>query len=140
MPYCGLLEVAMKKLTIFLARLLGLFTVLIVAALALRGSAVVEAAVANQPVMLTYGMTSLAIGLAMVLAHNVWSGGVLPVVVTLVGWLILAKGLMLLVIAPDALAQFYGKMHAGENLYLYLPSFVIGLYLTWAGFAARLDR
>jgi hypothetical protein len=25
-------------------------------------------------------------GLAMVLAHNVWSGGPLPVIVTLIGW------------------------------------------------------
>jgi hypothetical protein len=25
-------------------------------------------------------------GLAVVVAHNVWSGGALPVVVTLVGW------------------------------------------------------
>src|SRR5215471_10798892 len=103
----------MSKLTVFLARLLGLFTILIVAILAYRGSATVEPAVANPPVMLTYGMISLAIGLAMVLGHNVWSGGALPVVVTLVGWLILAKGLLLLVIAPDALAQLYGKMHRG---------------------------
>ena len=41
----------------------------------------VETAVANQPVMLTYGIISLAISLAMVLGHNVWSNGLLPVVV-----------------------------------------------------------
>ena len=128
----------MSKLTVFLARLLGLFTILIVACLAFRGSAMVEAAVANQPVMLTYGMISLAIGLAMVLGHNVWSGGVLGVVVTLVGWLILAKGLLLLLLAPESLVQLYAKMQHGDNLYLYLPSFVIGLYLTFAGFAVRL--
>jgi hypothetical protein len=37
-------------------------------------------------------------GVAMVVGHNVWSGGALPLVVTPVGWLILAKGLLLLVI------------------------------------------
>jgi hypothetical protein len=73
----------MSALTVFLARLLGLFTVLIVIALVFRGPAMVEAAVADQPVMLTYGMISLAIGLGMVLGHNVWSGGLLPVVVRL---------------------------------------------------------
>ena len=41
----------MSALTVFLARLLGLFTVLIVIALVFRGPAVVEAAVADQPVM-----------------------------------------------------------------------------------------
>lgn len=127
----------MSKLTVFLARLLGLFTILVAATLAFRGSALIEDAIADQPVMLTYGMISLAIGLAMVLGHNVWSGGLLPVVVTLVGWLILVKGLLLLLLAPDALAQLYGRMHHGENFYLYLPSLVIGLYLTFAGFAAR---
>jgi hypothetical protein len=103
--------------------------------LVFRGPAVVEAAVADQPVMLTYGMISLAIGLGMVLGHNVWSGGLLPVVVTLVGWLILAKGLLLLALAPDTLAHLYGRMHRGESLALYIPSLVIGLYLTVAGFA-----
>jgi len=127
----------MSQLTVFLARLLGLFSILIVAALASRGSAMIEAALANQPVMLIYGTISLAIGLAMVLGHNVWSGGLLPVVVTLVGWLILAKGLLLLVLPLDALTELYRRMNSGQSLYVYTPSLVIGLYLTWAGFAAR---
>ena len=60
-----------------------------------RGSAIIETTVADRPVMLVYAITSLAMGIAMVLGHNVWSGGALPVAVTLVGWLILAKGLLL---------------------------------------------
>jgi hypothetical protein len=75
----------MSRLTIFLARFIGLFTVLLVVALSVRGSAMVETAVADGPVMLTYSIISLAVGLAMILGHNVWSGGALPVVVTLVG-------------------------------------------------------
>ncbi len=92
----------MSRLTVFLARFIGLFTVLLVVALLLAGSAMVEAALADGPVMLVYAIISLAAGLAMVLGHNVWSGGALPVVVTLVGWLILAKGLMLLFVTPEA--------------------------------------
>jgi hypothetical protein len=130
-------EVRMPRLTVFLARFIGLFTVLLVVALLVRGSATVEAAVADGPVMLVYAIISLAIGLAMILGHNVWSGGALPVVVTLVGWLILAKGLMLLFVTPDALRQLFGHMQYGQHYYLYLaPSLVIGLYLTWAGFTA----
>ena len=30
-------------------------------------------------------------GLAMVLTHNVWSGGALAIVVTLIGWLLLIR-------------------------------------------------
>jgi hypothetical protein len=106
----------MSQLTVFLARLLGLFTILVVAALLLRGNVPVEAAVANQPVMLVYGFISLGLGFAMVLGHNVWSGGVLPVVITLVGWLILFKGLLLLVLTPETLMQFYGQLHYGRAL------------------------
>ena len=127
----------MSRLTVFLARFIGLFTVVLMVALLVRGSATVEAAVADGPVMLVYALISLATGVAMILGHNVWSGGALPVVVTLVGWLILAKGLMLLLVTPDALQQIFDHMHYGEHYYLYLaPSLVIGLYLTWAGFTA----
>jgi hypothetical protein len=87
--------------------------------------------------MLVYAIISLATGLAMILGHNVWSGGALPVVVTMVGWLILAKGLLLLFVTPEALIQNFDRMHYGEHYALYLaPSLVIGLYLTWAGFTA----
>ena len=127
----------MSRLTVFLARFIGLFTVVLVVAFLVRGSASVEAAVADGPVMLVYALISLATGVAMILGHNVWSGGALPVVVTLVGWLILAKGLMLLFVTPDAWQQIFDHMHYGEHYYLYLaPSLVIGLYLTWAGFTA----
>ena len=127
----------MSRLTVFLARFIGLFTVVLVVAFLVRGSAGVEAAVADGPVMLVYAIISLATGVAMILGHNVWSGGALPVVVTLVGWLILAKGLMLLFVTPDALQQIFDHMQYGEQYYLYLaPSLVIGLYLTWAGFTA----
>ena len=127
----------MSRLTVFLARFIGLFTVLLVAALLVRGSAVVAAAVADGPVMLVYAIISLALGVAMILGHNVWSGGALPVVVTLVGWLILGKGLILLLVTPEALKQIFDHMQYGEHYLLYLaPSLVIGLYLTWAGFTA----
>ncbi len=127
----------MSRLTAFLARFIGLFTVVLVVAFLVRGSAGVEAAVADGPVMLVYAIISLATGVAMILGHNVWSGGALPVVVTLVGWLILAKGLMLLFVTPEALQQIFDHMHYGEHYYLYLaPSLVVGLYLSWAGFTA----
>jgi len=127
----------MSRLTVFLARFIGLFTVLLVVALLVRGSATVEAAFADAPIMLVYAIISLAVGVAMILGHNIWSGGALPVVVTLVGWLMLAKGLMLLFVTPDALQQIFDHMQYGEHYYLYLaPSLVIGLYLTWAGFTA----
>ena len=127
----------MSRLTVFLARSIGLFTVLLVVAFLTRGSAIIETTVADRPVMLVYAITSLAMGIAMVLGHNVWSGGALPVAVTLVGWLILAKGLLLLFLAPEAVSGMFEQMQYAEHYYLLLaPALVIGLYLTWAGFTA----
>jgi hypothetical protein len=108
----------MSRLTVFLARLIGLFTVLLIAALLLRGGAMTQTAIADKPLMFTYAIFSLALGLAMILGHNVWSGGALPMVVTLVGWLIFAKGLLLLFLAPEPpepLTQLFERMQYGEQ-------------------------
>ena len=131
----------MSRLTVFLARSIGLFTILIVAGFLVRGGAVIETTAADVPVMLSYAIISLAMGVAMVVGHNVWSGGALPVAVTLTGWLILAKGVFLLLLSPDAFAGMVHRMHYGEHYSLYLaPAFVLGLYLTWAGFTAAFAR
>jgi len=120
-----------SRLTVFLARFVGLFTILTVIAFLVRGSAMIEATVADGPVMLAYAIISLAIGVAMIVGHNVWSGGALPVVVTLVGWLILAKGLLLLFLTPEVLSGVFVQLQYGEHLHLYLaPALVIGLYLS----------
>ncbi len=131
----------MSRLTVFLARSIGLFTVLLVAGFLVRGGAVIEATVADRPAMLSYAIISLAMGVAMVVGHNVWSGGVLPVVVTLVGWLILAKGVLLMVLSPEGLTSMMQQMRYGEHYRVFLaPALVLGLYLTWAGFAAPAAR
>lgn len=124
----------MSANTVFLARLMGLFTILLVPCLLVRGSAVMLATLADGPVMLVYAIVSIAIGIALILRHNVWSGGALPLVVTILGWLVLAKGLLLL-LRPEALSRIVERLHYGENYYLWLaPAFLLGLYLTWAGF------
>jgi len=53
----------MSRLTVFLARFIGLFIVLLVVALLVRASATIETAVADGPVMLVYAIISLAVAL-----------------------------------------------------------------------------
>jgi hypothetical protein len=131
----------MSRLTVFLARSIGLFTILLVAGLLVRGGTVIETIAANGPVMLNYAIIGLAMGVAMVVGHNVWSGGVLPVVVTLLGWLILAKGLLLLVLSPETFAGMMQQVRYGDHYRMFLaPALVIGLYLTWAGFTVPAER
>jgi hypothetical protein len=131
----------MPRVTVLLARGVGIFMVVLIAAIMLRGVSLVTATVSNGPVMLAYAIISLATGVAMIVGHNVWSGGLLPVTVTLLGWLIFLKGLVLLLMPSETLSRAVGQMHYGDHFYLYLaPSLAIGLYLTWAGFTTPLRK
>ncbi|MGB8494661.1 MAG: hypothetical protein WCE53_09710 [Candidatus Acidiferrum sp.] len=128
--------------TIFLSRLLGLYCVLVGLAMVAHRQATVEtirAMVHNAPVLYVAGVMALAAGLAMVLGHNVWSGGALPVVVTLVGWISLIKGLLLLFLTPHAAGVvFLGGLHYEQLFYLYAAiALIVGAYLTYGGFRAK---
>jgi hypothetical protein len=96
------------------------------------------ALVYNPPLLLIVGVIGLTAGLAIVLGHSVWSGGVLPVVVSLVGWLILIKGLLFLFIPPDAAITLFERLHYDQFFFGYVAiSFIIGVYLTYGGFSAK---
>src|SRR6516165_10166323 len=120
----------MSPLTTFLAKLIGLSAVLLSLALVTHKQASVEtmtALVRNPPLLMIFGMLWLVAGLAIILGHNVWSGGVLPVVVTLVGWLIFARGLLLLFLPPSAAVGLFTGLHFEQLFYLYIAiSLVFG--------------
>lgn len=134
----------MPPLTTYLAKLLGLFSILVgLAMIARRQDMViaVDALVRAPALLLIVGLIVLAIGLAMVLAHNRWSGGALPVVVTIVGWLILIRGLVLLFVPAATVAVLYEAAHFGRLLYLYASiGLVLGSYLAFAGFRSAPRR
>jgi vacuolar-type H+-ATPase subunit I/STV1 len=101
--------------------------------------ATVIATVHDAPAGFVIGLVLVAAALALILCHNVWSGGVLPVVVTLIGWLSLIKGALFLILPPPAAVgvviwgsvyeqYFYADMALGIGL---------GIYLTIAGWRAR---
>jgi hypothetical protein len=134
-------RILMLRLTIFLARCIGIFAFLLATFFLIHGSPLLESAAASQPDMLVYAIASLALGIAMILGHNIWSGGVLPVAVTVVGWAILAKGLALLFLPPGIWITLLENIHYRDHFYLYLmPSLLIGLYSTWAGFNSQSKR
>lgn len=128
----------MSSLTTFLSRLIGLFAILVALSLVTHKQATVEtltALIHNPPLLLIFGMVWLIAGLAIVLGHNICSGGTLPVVVTLVGWLILIRGLLLLFLSPAAAVGLFAGLHFEQLFYLYAGiTFIIGAYLAYAGF------
>jgi hypothetical protein len=70
----------------------------------------------------------------MIIGHNIWSGGALPVVVTLVGWLMVLRGAGLLALSTAKLVE---ALRYEQLFYFYMGgTLVLGLYLTWMGFSA----
>lgn len=131
----------MTSQTQFLAKLLGLYCIIVAVAMGLNRQAMLEAITAlvhDRPLVFIVGIITVFAGLAMVLVHNIWSGGVAQIVVTLTGWITLLKGVLLLLLPPDAAVGLYlGTMHYAQLYYLYVAfSLALGLYLSWAGFRA----
>ena len=128
----------MTSRTIFLARLIGLAAIVLALAMLTQRQGMVEtvnAVIQDRAVVLIAGMVWLIAGLAMVLSHNVWSGGVLPVVVTLIGWSLTVRGLILLLVPPNVLAWLFQLVRFGDLFYVYVGIVaVLGGYLTYAGF------
>jgi len=97
----------------------------------------VAALIRNGPVLLIIEVIGVTAGLAIVLGHNVWSGGALPIVVTLLGWIILIRGVVLLFLSPRGKVRFFEMFRLEELLYLYAGiTLVLGFYLTYAGFTS----
>jgi len=127
-----------EPLTIFLARLIGLYCLLFGLAIVVQKEAMLEmvaALIRNGPVLLIIEVIGVTAGLAIVLGHNVWSGGVLQIVVTLLGWIILIRGVVLLFLSPQGKVRLFEMFRFAELFYLYVGiTLVLGLYLTFAGF------
>lgn len=142
------MDIAMKVHTQFISRLLGLYCLIV--SLVMAGHkpdlVAIENALVHDPALLYLaGILTLVAGLAIVLSHNVWSGGALPVIVTALGWVALAKGILLLL--PETAAGLWPRFQFERLYYVYVAiTFALGAYLTYAGFQpgraapARRDR
>ena len=131
----------MLSRTSFLGRLFGVYFILFAAIMFLRKQEILDGitgALSNPGIMLTFGVILLFAGLAMVLGHNLWSGGVLPVVVTLIGYLTALKGLLILLLPPDTGTEVYLRaLHYQQYFYVYAAfTLCLGLCLTILSFRA----
>jgi hypothetical protein len=135
-------EDAMAFRTLFLCRLLGLFFLICGLAMMLHKQ-VYTAAIATAAYtpldMRWIAMIITLAGLAMVLAHNVWSKPVVAVIVTLLGWLTLIKGIAYLFLPARWLDGFFmAVLNCGACFYLVTAFLlVLGAYLTYEGFTSK---
>jgi len=130
----------MVPLTVYPSRLIGLFTFIVsLSMLAEKPRAIemVRSLLQDRPALIVFGMLGTAAGLAIVLGHQRWTGGMLTVVVTVIGWVILIRGTVLLFLSQAATARLVEWFQFEEFFYLYLGfAAVLGLYLIVHGFCA----
>ncbi len=141
-PWLFQLGEAMSPRTIFLSRLIGLYCIVAAMAMFLRGPTLVDTVMLmlrDAPLMFFLGVVTAAAGLAMVLAHNVWSGGAVALVVTVIGWLTLIKGALFMALTPEAeTALFVNGLRYHELFHVYAAlSLGFGAYLAYGGFSHR---
>jgi hypothetical protein len=99
--------------------------------------AALRSVIASPPLLLFVEVLGFACGLAMIIGHNIWSGGALAVVVTLIGWLMAIRGAVLLTLSPEATAKFFRSLHYEKFFYGYMAgTLILGLYFAFAGFGA----
>jgi hypothetical protein len=134
-------EATMTPRTIYLSRLLGLFLLILGVAEIIQRAALATTAidlVKSPPLLFVTGMLTLAAGLAIVLAHNVWRGGAGPIVVTLLGWALLLKGAAVVIVPDTSWVGLVQVSGFADHYALYgIVPILLGLYLTYAGFSAE---
>ncbi len=133
----------MSSATIFLGRLIGLYLIVIALGMLMnrtRTLAAFDDMARSGSWMLFSGMAATAAGLAIVVGHNVWSGGALPVVVTLAGWAALLKGIALLLIPGARIADGYRSIGFERFFVAWMIAVLaLGLWVTAMAFGMSIS-
>jgi hypothetical protein len=96
-------------------------------------SVAVEELTKNQGSLWIGGLVALFMGAIIVALNNSWTSG-LPLFVTIIGWLALLKGAVILIF-PNFTVSYYGKMNKG-NVFVWggFVILIISLFLLYGAF------
>ena len=126
----------------FLAQLIGpCLLVVSVAMLARREAMIplVENLMQNPPLLFVLGVIQLLSGLAIVLTQDVSGGETLPLVLTMIGWWLMVRAVLLMFLSQDALWALFDAMELEKYYYASNTiGLVLGCYLTYVGFGSIL--
>lgn len=132
----------MATRTAFLGKLLGLYLIAVSLSIFAHPHAItkiLKGIIQDPSLLFVTGLLGVTAGLAIVLAHNVWSDGALPIIVTIFGWASLLKGMLLLILSPETEFQlFIAGFHLDEHPDVYAAFLLLfGAYLAYAGFSFK---
>jgi len=127
------------EMSIFFAKLFGFYLLIAAVYVFFRQKLlihIVHDVVKSKGLRYFVGFSITAAGLALILGHNIWTGGFIPVVVTVFGWIMLAKGLMYLFLAEKQFEKCLKWFEKNSNL---VPIFallygIFGAYLLYIAY------
>ena len=120
-------------LTFFLAEMFGWYLLIIGALFLFKRREFVAAATemaGSKAMLLITGLVATLCGLMVVLSYEGWGLGAIPVLVTILGWVVLLKGLAI-VFLPQQVVNAWTRWSNLEKLaYLYAAvTIIVGLFL-----------
>ncbi len=128
----------MEEPTVFLSRLIGLVALIVAVPMVIDKPSMLATfglLVQDRGLLLVLGIASVVAGAAIVLLHNVWNKGLWPLVVTLCGWALLLRGVLVLFLPADILSSWLAALHVADYFYVYAAvPLLIGAYLCFRGF------
>lgn len=123
-------------LSIFLAKLFGLYLIIACAAIFVnrkRVSVILKGFKENLGLVVFTGFIHLFLGLIVVLVHNVWTLDYRSII-TFLGWVGIFKGSVRLIF-PEKFTRFSEEFSRPNKLFIWgLIWFFVGIYLTYIGF------
>lgn len=129
--------------SIFLAKALGLYYVFISLAFIINKKTLKPAIfdmINNMTIMIFSSFITLIIGILLIVSHNIWVED-WRLIITLIGWLALTKGLILMLF-PDFLGALSRRWI--ENTTAYYGTFIftllLGLVLLYFGYFLKLPK
>ena len=125
-------------LSLFFAQIIGLYLLAISLASLIhqnRVRQIIKEILANPAFLATIGCKSLLIGLVILIPHDLWVCQ-WPILITLIGWIMTFRGLMILFFPKIMIKFFRGFMENSGFMFFSWVWFLIALYLTWIGFTA----
>jgi len=119
------------ELSIFLGKVIGLYLLIVSVVMTINRKdykKLLQSFQENFALTLVCGVFTLILGLLLVVGHNIWSND-WRVIITLIAWLTLAKGIGLILVPLKFL-----KAGGGRMLLKLLVSFLLGTYLSYVAF------
>lgn len=124
----------MENISIFLAKFWGWYLIIYFLILSLNPKRILQIIknLKDEKFVILVSFLAIIIGLLNILTHNIWKGD-WRVIITIIGWIALFKGLALFIFPKRAIKWFdYINIKFVQLIYMLL--FLVGIYLLNIGY------